>query len=48
MRFKQILESCPDSLIDPALDKELKASVSKAVPKRLENADEFYTLTIVN
>ena len=34
-RFKQILASCPDSLIDPDMDKELKDFVSRAVKTQL-------------
>lgn len=32
-RFKKILENCPDAMIDPALDRELKAFVNRALQK---------------
>ncbi len=32
-KFKIILENCPDTMIDPALDRELKAFVSRTLQK---------------
>jgi trimethylamine:corrinoid methyltransferase-like protein len=30
-RFKEILKSCPDSLIDPALDNDLKTYMKRVL-----------------